>query len=147
MVETTSLVQVLNQLDQLAVELVAVTNAAIFDVGAGDLSFLQWRTLMVLGSSDEPLRVHEIADRASASMPSASRLVRRMERRGLVSVSRDPSDGRGRRIALTQDGEDLRAKIIRRRRALIAEGLSELPQNPGLVAGLESVVSRMARWF
>ena len=90
-----SLVLVLDQLDQLAVELVAVTNAAILDVGAGELSFVQWRTLMVLGNADGPLRVHEIADRVSASMPSASRLVRRMERKGLVSISRDPSDGRG----------------------------------------------------
>ena len=141
-----SLVLVLDQLEQLAVELVAVTNAAIFDVGAGDLSFLQWRTLMVLGSSDEPLRVNELADRASASMPSASRLIRRMERRGLVSISRDPSDGRGRRIALTQAGETLRSKVIGRRRFLIEESLGALPQDPALIAGLEDVVARMARW-
>ncbi len=141
-----SLVLVLEQLEQLAVELVAVTNAAIFDVGAGDLSLLQWRTLMVLGSSDEPLRVNELADRASASMPSASRLIRRMERRGLVSISRDPSDGRGRRIALTQAGEALRSNVIGRRRFLIEESLGSLPQDPALIAGLEDVVARMARW-
>ena len=141
-----SLVLVLDQLEQLAVELVAVTNAAIFDVGAGDLSLLQWRTLMVLGGSDEPLRVNELADRASASMPSASRLIRRMERRGLVSVSRDPSDGRGRRIALTQAGEALRSNVIGRRRFLIEESLGALPPDPALIAGLEDVVARMARW-
>ena len=141
-----SIVLVLDQLEQLAIELVAVTNAAIFDAGAGDLSFLQWRTLMVLGSSDEPLRVNELADRASTSMPSASRLIRRMERRGLVSISRDPSDGRGRRIALTQAGEDLRSDVIGRRRYLIEESLSALPAVPALIAGLEDVVARMARW-
>jgi DNA-binding MarR family transcriptional regulator len=142
-----SLVLVLDQLDQLAVELVAVTNAAISDVGAGELSFSQWRTLMVLGSSGGPLRVHEVADRVNASMPSASRLVRRMERRGLVSISRDPSDGRGRRIALSKDGETLRRKVIRRRRELIEQSLGELLQDPALVAGLESLVTRMARWL
>lgn len=141
-----SLVLVLDQLEQLAVELVAVTNAAIFDVGAGDLSFLQWRTLMVLGSSDEPLRVNEIANRASASMPSASRLIRRMERRGLVSISRDPSDGRGRRIALTQAGDTLRSTVIGRRRFLIEKSLGALPEDPALIAGLEDVVARMGRW-
>jgi DNA-binding MarR family transcriptional regulator len=141
-----SLVLVLDQLEQLAVELVAVTNAAIFDVGAGDLSLLQWRTLMVLGSSEEPLRVNELADRASASMPSASRLIRRMERRGLVSISRDPSDGRGRRIALTPAGEALRRNVIARRRDLIDGALAELSEEPGLVTGLESVVARLSRW-
>src|SRR5664280_925039 len=84
MLETMSMVLVLDQLDQLAVELVAATNAAIVDVGAGDLSFSQWRMLMVLGSSGGSLRIHEIAERVSASMSSASRLVGRMERRGLV---------------------------------------------------------------
>jgi DNA-binding MarR family transcriptional regulator len=140
------MVLVLDQLEQLAVELVAVTNAAIFDAGAGDLSFLQWRTLMVLGSSDEPLRVNELADRASASMPSASRLIRRMERRGLVSISRDPNDGRGRRIALTDDGEALRRSVIARRRTLIEQSLIGLAHDPGLAAGLELVVARMAHW-
>jgi DNA-binding MarR family transcriptional regulator len=141
-----SVVLVLDQLEQLAVELVAVTNAAIFDVGAGDLSLLQWRTLMVLGGSEEPLRVNELADRASASMPSASRLIRRMERRGLVSISRDPSDGRGRRIALTPGGEALRRNVIARRRGLIEDALAELAEEPGLVRGLESVVARLSRW-
>ena len=58
-VDTMSLVLVLDRLEQLAVQLVAVTNAAIFDVGAGDLSLLQWRTRTVLGSSEEPLRVNQ----------------------------------------------------------------------------------------
>lgn len=141
-----SLVLVLDQLDQLAVELVAVTNAAIFDVGAGELSFSQWRTLMVLGSATEPLRVHEIAGRVSASMPSASRLVHRLERRGLVSSARDPSDGRGRRISLTDAGETLRAKVIGRRRALIEAGLAGLTADPALPSGLETVVTKLARW-
>lgn len=142
-----SLVLVLDQLDQLAMELVAATNAAIVDVGAGDLSLLQWRILMVLGSGGGSLRLHEIAGRVSASMPSASRLVGRMERRGLVSSSRDPADGRGRRIALTAEGEALRVRVVGRRRAMIEESLRELPEDPDLAAGLEAVVARMARWL
>jgi DNA-binding MarR family transcriptional regulator len=141
-----SMVLVLDQLDQLAVQLVAVTNAAIVDVGASDLTFSQWRTLMVLGSSDGPLRVHEIADRVNASMPSASRLVQRMERRGLVSSSRDPRDGRGRRIAVTDKGAVLRRAVVDRRRTLIEQSLAELPAEPNLAAGLEALVARLADW-
>ena len=142
-----SLVLVLDQLDQLAVELVAATNSAIVDVGAGDLSFSQWRMLVVLGSSGGSLRIHEIAERVSASMPSASRLVGRMERRGLVTSARDPIDLRGRRVALTADGEALRLRVVRRRRAMIEERLGDLPHDPNFVASLEAVVTRMARWL
>jgi DNA-binding MarR family transcriptional regulator len=142
-----SIVLVLDQLDRLAVELVAATNAAIVDVGAGDLSFSQWRMLMVLGNAAKPLRIHEIADRISSSMPSASRLVARMARRGLVSGSRDPIDGRGRWIALTIDGEALRIRVVSRRRALIEDSLGGLPIDQGSVAALESIVEGMTRWL
>jgi len=142
-----SVVLVLDQLDRLAVQLVAATNASIVDVGAGDLSFSQWRMLSVLGNAAGPLRIFEIADRISASMPSASRLVARMERRGLVAGSRHPIDGRGRWIALTVDGEALRASVVSRRRALIEESLRGLPIDQGMVAALESIVGRMTRWL
>ena len=142
-----SLVPVLDQLDLLAVELVAATNAAIVDVGAGDLSLSQWRMLVVLGGSGGSLRIHEIAERVGASMPSASRLVGRMERRGLVMSARDAIDLRGRRVALTADGEALRARVVQRRRAMIEERLGDLPQDPGLVVGLEALVRRMAGWM
>lgn len=142
-----SVVLVLDQLDRLAVQLVAATNAAIVDVGAGDLSFAQWRMLMVLGAAAEPLRIHEIADRIRASMPSASRLVGRMERRGLVSGSRDPIDGRGRWITLTVDGEALRTKVVSRRRVLIEDSLRSLPADQAMVANLEAIVERMTRWL
>ena len=139
--------RLLDQLDRLAVELVAATNAAIVDVGAGDLSFAQWRMLMVLGSSGGSLRTHEIAERVNASMPSASRLVGRMERRGLVVSARDPIDLRGRRVALTPAGEALRLRVVQRRRAIIQERLGDLAEDGAMVAGLEAVVTRMAGWL
>jgi DNA-binding MarR family transcriptional regulator len=141
-VETTSLVLVL---DRLAVALVAATNTAIAEVGAGDLSFAQWRCLMVVGGASEPLRLGEIAGRISASMPSTSRLVGRMERRGLVSSSRDPVDGRGRRIVLTTAGDDLRARVIGRRREMLGESLAGLGSDPDVTDRLAVVVDRLDR--
>lgn len=135
----------LDQLDRLAVALVAATNTAIGQVGAGELSFPQWRLLMVLGESADPLRLRQVAGLVSASMPSASRLVDRMERRGLVSSERDPTDGRGRRVALTDRGEEVRSMVIARRRSLIEKGLVGISVPPAVTDSLRQIVAGMVR--
>lgn len=40
-----------------------------------------------------------------------SRLVERLEKRGFISRSTDPSDGRGVLVGLTADGDSFRIKI------------------------------------
>ncbi len=136
---------VLDLLDRLSIELVAITNRAIAEGGVLDLSFPQWRLLAALGDAPHALRLHEVAEQVSASMPSASRLVQRMERRGFVSSTRAPSDGRGREIALTAHGESVRAGVIGRRRALIAAGIGELAGNAKVHPDLVAIVERLAR--
>jgi DNA-binding MarR family transcriptional regulator len=135
---------VFDQLELLAVELVSVTNRAIGELGAGEVSFPQWRLLMVLGSAPGPLRLHEIARQVSASMPSASRLVDRMKRRGLVASAPDPGDRRGRLISLTERGAQMRDQVTARRRALIEEGLSSYEGAPDVVAELARIVEGLA---
>ena len=141
------MVLVLDQLNRLAAELVSMTNAAIASAGEGDLSFSQWRLLVVLGSETRPMRLHEVAARVSVSMPSASRLVARMERRGLVSSSRDPVDGRGRLVALTDDGRGVRDRVIGWRRARLAEKLATVPMSAVVVDGLTEIVDGLASWL
>ncbi len=136
----------LDLLDRLAVELVSITNSAIAAGGVADLSFPQWRLLAALGNSQQPLRLHEVAARVSASMPSASRLVQRMERRGFVSSTRSPEDGRGRQIALTAQGEAVRAGVIGRRRALIAQGIGDLLSGQAIKPELAVIVERLSDW-
>jgi len=138
-----SIVLVLDQLDLLAMEIVSATNAAITEVGAGELSFPQWRLLAVLGSGPGPARPSGIAGRMNASLPSTSRLVQRMERRGLVSSARDPRDGRGRLIELTMEGEALRSSVIRRRRALMEACLADLAAGPAEIDALAAIVQRL----
>src|SRR5664279_2424148 len=139
----TSIVLVLDQLDRLAVEIVSATNTAITEVGAGELSFPQWRLMAVLGGASRPMRPSEIATRMSASMPSTSRLVHRLERRGLVANARDPRDGRGRLISLTGAGETLRSSVMGRRRALMEACLADLKADPTMVAVLGAIAERM----
>jgi DNA-binding MarR family transcriptional regulator len=140
-----SMVLVLDQLERLATAMVAATNTALAGViETGELSIQQWRLVIILGGSTGPLRLNEIAWRVNASMPSTSRLVQRMERRGLVKASADPLDGRGRRIELTDKGETVRAQVIGRRRQLIEDSLAGLDADPAIVAGLAEVADRLA---
>ncbi len=136
---------VLDLLDRLSIELVAITNRAIAEGGMHDLSFAQWRLLAALGDAPRALRLKEVAEQVSASMPSASRLVQRMERRGFVSSARAPSDGRGREIALTAKGEAVRTGVVGRRRALIAVGIGELAGAAIVHPDLVTIVERLAR--
>jgi DNA-binding MarR family transcriptional regulator len=141
------MVLILDQLNWLAAELVSITNAAIASAGEGDLSFSQWRLLVVLGNETRPMRLTEVAARVSVSMPSASRLVARMERRGLVSSSRDPVDGRGRLVALADDGRSVRDRVIGWRRARLAEKLVTVPISAVVVDGLTEIVDGLASWL
>jgi DNA-binding MarR family transcriptional regulator len=141
-----SIVLVLDQLERLASEMVAATNTALAGaVETGELSIQQWRLVIILGGAAGPLRLNEIAWRVNASMPSTSRLVQRMERRGLVSGSPDPLDGRGRRIGLTERGEAVRAEVIGRRRKLLEENLAGLAIDPAALAALVEIADRLSR--
>jgi DNA-binding MarR family transcriptional regulator len=66
-------------------------------------------------------------------MPAASRLLRRLERRGYVATARDESDRRATLVRLTVAGSRLRTAVIERRRALLNEALaahaSRLPKD------------------
>jgi DNA-binding MarR family transcriptional regulator len=55
--------------------------------------------------------------------PSMTRLVRDMERAGLVRRAEDPSDGRGVRVEATPKGRDLVGQVRRRKIALVRRHL------------------------
>ncbi len=135
-------------LEQLAFALVAITNAALADTAGGsELTFPQWRVLVVLGNGDRALRLRELASAISASPPSASRLVRRLERRGLVEAHPDPVDRRGLLVTLSPRGRSVRAGVVERRRQLIAESLAAVgPLPAGSDDGLRAIVAALARW-
>jgi DNA-binding MarR family transcriptional regulator len=80
-------------------------------------------------------------------MPSASRIVARMERRGLVSSSRDPVDGRGRLVALTDEGRSVRDRVVGWRRAMIAQQLDTVQMSAAVVDGLTGIADGLAGWL
>jgi DNA-binding MarR family transcriptional regulator len=140
---------VLDQLERIAVASVAVTARALVEAAGPELTFLGWRTLMVVGPEAESPRLSELADMLGTSRPSTSKLVRRLARRGLLEMSGDPSDGRGVRVGLTADGLRLRQAVVDRRRELLRQGLGgadlENADRPGQ-ASLAEVAERLGHW-
>ncbi|HEY3524043.1 MAG TPA: MarR family transcriptional regulator [Candidatus Limnocylindrales bacterium] len=111
-----------------AVELLAIVfgalTASAFASESPDLTFLQWRVLLLAVRSPSPPSVSGLASNLNVAMPSASRMVARMRRRGLINLEADPRDGRMRRVVATPAGRELYERIATRRRALIAGALS-----------------------
>ncbi len=139
--------RILDAIDELALELVAVTARALSDaVNDLDLTLSQWRVLVVIGQRRAPLRVGEIAARIDASLPSTSRILRRLERRGLISTRRDERDRRATLVRLTPSGVSARRKVMNSRQHSVAAALAdgEGPIPDGLADGLEAIVRALA---
>ncbi len=139
--------RILDAIDTLALQLVAVTARALNEAADGlDLTLAQWRVMVVIGQRRAPLRVGEIAARIDASLPSTSRILRRLERRGLISTERDERDRRATLVHLTRSGVSARRKVLQLRRrtlaAALADGASPMPAE--LADGLEAIVTALA---
>jgi DNA-binding MarR family transcriptional regulator len=139
--------RILDAIDELALELVAVTARALTDaVNDLELTLSQWRVLVVIGQRRAPLRVGEIASRIEASLPSTSRILRRLERRGLITTTRDERDRRATLVRLTPAGVTARRKVMRSRQRSVADALGDgaTPMPQTLVDGLEAIVRALA---
>ena len=134
--------ELIDILERLAVGSVAVTERAIAAAGA-DLSFVQWRVLLIVGERDDGATVGEIAARIGAHVSPASRLVSRLKRRGVVRTAKDDSDGRVTRVRLTESGLDLRGRVLEQRRRDLALVLAAA----SLTAIDVAAVAKVARAF
>jgi DNA-binding MarR family transcriptional regulator len=139
--------RILDAIDELALELVAVTARALQEaVNDLELTLSQWRVLVVIGQRRQSLRVGEIAARIEASLPSTSRILRRLERRGLITTRRDERDRRATLVRLTPAGAGARRKVMQARQrsvaAALGDGASPIPDT--LTDGLEAIVRALA---
>ena len=83
---------------------VALTSAALDHATEGrDLTFTQWWAIVIVGESDDPHRVGEIARRMDATVQATSHLLRRLEGRRLISLTRDEDDRRATLARLTPE--------------------------------------------
>jgi DNA-binding MarR family transcriptional regulator len=133
-------------LERFAVEAVGLTVRALSEVAAEvDLTLSQWRALVVIDAAPGS-RVGTIADRVGMSVPSTSRLLRRLERAGAVAIGTDPTDARTTVVYPTDGGSAFRTIVAQRRLALLAEALGDGPSeiDPTVVAAINDIAQALA---
>jgi DNA-binding MarR family transcriptional regulator len=134
----------LDALDRIAYSSVAITAASLQQVAGTELTFLGWRVLVILGDDGGRIRVGDLGTRLGLSRPSVSKLVRRLERRGLVALSPDESDRRAVLAAVTPEGVALRSAVIARRRAILEDALAQ-PLPDRVDTALDALAGRLER--
>jgi DNA-binding MarR family transcriptional regulator len=82
-----------------------------------DLTMPQIRALFVLDNSDRALALTELAPQMGLSVAAAGRAVDRLVRDGLVSRTEDTVDRRVKRLALTDHGRAVLARLTEARLA------------------------------
>jgi DNA-binding MarR family transcriptional regulator len=116
-------------LEHLVIGAVGLTTRALAEASPGtELTFPQWRALLIIGEDPDGARVGQVASRVGVTLPATSRLLRRLERRGFVALATDETDRRATRARLTPQGEEVRARILEYRQAAlrgIAEGMED----------------------
>ncbi|MBO1902817.1 MarR family transcriptional regulator [Leucobacter weissii] len=77
------------------------------------ITMREYDVLYTLAKCPAPARVGELRNTVLLSQPALSRLVDRLERRGLVARDADHADGRAVRVALTDAGRDMQRTVGR----------------------------------
>ncbi len=138
-----------DDLERIAVGAVGLTTRALAHADAGfELTFPQWRALLVLGESADGARVGEVAGRVGVTLPATSRLLRRLERRGLVALGVDETDRRATRARLTDRGRAVRMAILGYRLAALRQIVSAIPEPDrfDLPEGLRFIAAEFGRF-
>jgi DNA-binding MarR family transcriptional regulator len=138
-----------NELERIVVGAVGLTTRALARADAGfELTFPQWRALLVLGENTDGARVGAVATRVGVTVPATSRLLRRLERRGLTALSVDEADRRATRARLTEQGRAVRAAILGHRRAALRDAIAAIGNADrfDLRAGLRAVADELERF-
>lgn len=145
-VETEELV---DALERIVIGSVGLTTRALSEAAPRvELTFPQWRALLILGEDPGGYRVGEVASRVGVTLPATSRLLRRLERRGLVTLSRDELDHRATRARLTTQGVLGREQILEFRRAILRGIATDLgpPSRPNAVAAINRLAAAFDRF-
>ena len=76
-----------------------------------DLTYTQYIALLILWERDG-LSVKDLGDRMFLDSGTLTPLLRKLEEKGYVSRTRDPTDERSVVVTLTPEGRDLREKAV-----------------------------------
>ena len=90
----------------------------------GELSPREYDVLLVPAEAGEGLRLGDMASRTFLPQPSMSRIVERMERRGLLERCSSPQDARGVLVSLTPAGAQTQREAGRRHVRSISQAMT-----------------------
>ncbi|MCK6264838.1 MarR family transcriptional regulator [Vibrio sp. ZSDE26] len=66
------------------------------------LSFNEYDYLKVIQAAKDPIRLTDLSDKMEVTKPSATNMVKRLERKGLAMRLNCPEDARSKRVVLTE---------------------------------------------
>ena len=138
-----------DDLERIVIGAVALTTRALAGAETDfELTFPQWRAILVVGGDADGARVGEVAARVGVTLPATSRLLRRLERRGLTTLGADRTDGRATRVRLTERGQRIRSAILAQRRAALEQIAANLheAERRDLAAGLGRIAAGFDRF-
>jgi len=113
-------------------QLVSAEMARVLPDGVSMASFSLLNHLLSKGGSDSPVR---LAQALQVTKGAITAMLKRLEARGLVVLSADPRDGRGKIVSLTPDGLQARNDAVAALDPLLATFLAAFPE-PDLAAAL-----------
>jgi DNA-binding MarR family transcriptional regulator len=103
------------RLGSLFIQVMSADGGAAFRViDESGLSFSQFKTLIELGGGEggEHSTVKRVAEVLGISVPSASRAVDDLVKRGFATRAEDPEDRRVKRVSLTDSGRELADRVV-----------------------------------
>ena len=105
------------------------------------LSMREYDVLYTLAKCEAPARLGELQQGVLLSQPALSRLVDRLEARGLVARNSDQTDGRAVRVALTAEGRRLQQTVGRSHARSVERELRALA--PDEQRGLKRLLTKL----
>jgi DNA-binding MarR family transcriptional regulator len=136
---------VLLDVERLVVASVGITARALGEV-APDLTLVQWRVVVLVDVAGS-IAIGALAAALDSKIAAISRLVSRLRRRGLVETHRGDEDARVVLVSLTEQGRDLRRRVVERRRDDLRRAIdaADLPAEATIVVDrLAAVLERVA---
>ena len=113
-------------------------------VGELDLSFTQVRALSILARELDRATLGELGERLHLSLPTISRAVEGLVKRGYVTRAEDADDRRFKQVAATREGRALMERLMELRVAGFAEFVKTLDpaDRERLAEALTPIVAR-----
>ena len=90
----------------------------------GGLPPREYGVLYALSAAPDGLRITELIDDVLLSQAGVSRLVARLEKRGLIARRSDPDDARACRVVLTDEGRETQKRLGRAHARHVTEAMT-----------------------